>query len=195
MVVTLDKGLFINRRLSPDGLRLLICHELGHFFGGAPRRSAPFEWDGPIAPDGFLNLSAEGQADTYASTTCFRALVTGQDHQAILKEEIISPRVRSLCASAHESSADDALICKRTAVGALNMLQLAMDFPISLEEADRTVAVSMIRDSYPDRQCRLDTFVAGALCKQSLPLIYDFSDPAKNECADAPAQRPRCWYR
>lgn len=32
--VTVDEGMFNSPRLTPDSLRITVCHELGHIFGG-----------------------------------------------------------------------------------------------------------------------------------------------------------------
>lgn len=58
-VVHLHSGLFLHPKISLGGLTLAICHELGHFLGGAPL-SGWEKWS-----------SAEGQADYYAITQCF----------------------------------------------------------------------------------------------------------------------------
>ncbi len=194
--VTLDRGLLQSSRLTPDGLRILICHELGHLFGGSPRRNPPFEWDGVLASDGLTFMSSEGQADYYASSVCFRQLVAGQDHQkALISLGQNSARVSQLCKASHSESPQNAMICQRAAYGALNMLLLAADFLISLDKQDTTSAPALIRNLYPERQCRLDTFVAGALCRKKFPTILDMIDSEKNDCDQEEAKRPKCWYR
>ncbi len=194
--VTLDRGLLQSTRLSPDGLRVLVCHELGHLFGGSPRKSPPYEWDGPLANDGLTFMSSEGQADYYASLVCFRQLVAGQDHQKALSSSAQnSSRVSQLCKASHSESPENAMICQRAAYGALNMLQLAMDFPISLEKQDTANTPALIRNTYPERQCRLDTVFAGALCRKKFPAILDMMDSQKNDCDQEEAKRPKCWYR
>jgi hypothetical protein len=65
--VVLQKALVNSPRLTPDALRLTICHKLGHIFGGAPRRYVPEMWPGPVADDGLSVMSGEGQADYYAA--------------------------------------------------------------------------------------------------------------------------------
>jgi hypothetical protein len=141
--VEIFTGLLKNPRLTQDTLRMMICHELGHIFGGKPKRNIPMDWDGPVNSDGFSYLSAEGQADYFAGSECFRK---------ITKEKVSNARI---------------------AEAGLKFLTIVKDFPISLSTPDKSIAPLLMRDSYPGRQCRLDTIVAGA----------------------KGAARPACWYR
>lgn len=191
----IQQGLLQSPRLSEDGFRMVLCHEIGHLLGGAPRRNVPFEWTGPVAEDSLSFLSSEGEADYYASLVCFRKLVKGQDHSKIKELKQAPARLVGLCNSAFKDSPEDSLICQRAALGGLNLLKLTYEFPISLEAQDQTVAPQLIRDSYPDRQCRLDTFVAGALCRNEFPLSLDFMDASRSDCPQPEASRPKCWYR
>lgn len=140
--VEIYRGALATERLTPDALRMLICHELGHIFGGAPRKNIPYEWEGHIGDDGFSLLSAEGQADYYAGSTCFRELVRNASSKRIEK-------------------------------AGLDFLNLVKVFPISVNTPDPFITPDLIRDSYPSRQCRLDTIVRAA----------------RGEA------RPRCWYK
>ncbi len=190
--VTVNTGLLENARLTADGLRIILCHEFGHIFGGAPRRNIPMEWDGAVAPDGKSFASSEGQADYYASTSCFHRIVRGQDHLKPLAEAKPTARAERQCSSYFGLDTEDSRICQRTAAGAENMLQLNHTFPISFDTPDKSMASKIVIDSYPERQCRLDTFLAGALCRQDMPLSMNFSNAAANDCRDA--VRPTCWY-
>ena len=196
-IVTVDGGLLKSPRLTPDGLRTVLCHELGHVLGGAPRRNVPPEWDGPVAHDGLSELTSEGQADYYASAICFRRLVKGQDHRAILNSEPLptSKTLSARCEQAHGRKTEAALICERAARGGRNMLVLVKEFPVDFDVPSKVVAPNLIRNQYPDRQCRLDTFIAGALCAhESTSLALDFDDARLTECPMPEARRPSCWY-
>ncbi len=199
-VVTVSAPLLRNSRLSPDGLRMILCHELGHVLGGSPRRNLPMEWEGPMAHDGLSEASAEGQADYYASLICFRRVVAGQNHTAHLTAKPLGSRVAKLCDDAHGGKSEGSLICQRAALGADNMLQLTKDFPISFELPSATIADKLVRNSYPERQCRLDTFISGAICRTPVQtdksgLALDFDNSALNDCSQPSGQRPKCWYQ
>jgi hypothetical protein len=187
--VVVHGGLLASPRLTPDGLRLTLCHELGHLFGGTPRRNVPPEWTGPRGEDGLSLMSSEGQADYYASAVCFRRLVAGQDHGKSINWEKVTPRLKNLCEAAWGRGTDESLICIRAGLGGDNLLQLVKDFPISFETPDLSKASNLIRDEYPARQCRLDTIVAGALCRDDFPL--ELKDAG---CSQAEAARPACWF-
>ncbi len=198
--VTVTRRLLQNPRMSDDGLRTILCHEIGHILGGAPRRNVPPEWDGPTAPDGLSFMSSEGQADYYATLVCFRQLVRGQNHKAVLTalgagdtDSLLADK----CDRAHGNKTEDALICRRAVRGAFNMLQMIKTFPIAIGAESGFIAGMTITDAYPDRQCRLDTFMAGALCRTEFvptSASFDFDVASVNTCASDLAQRPKCWY-
>lgn len=190
--VVLAEGLLKNPRLNPDSMRMILCHEFGHHFGGAPRRSPPLEWDGPIAPDGQSFESSEGQADYYAASFCFRQLVSGKMHD--WKDSRISPILKSRCEKNRVIDSDEAKICARTALAGFDMLRLNFDFNIGFDSPDKSVVAKTITEIYPSRQCRLDTFVAGASCGAKLNWRFDFDRAEVNDCNGIETLRPACWY-
>ncbi|MEC9281473.1 MAG: hypothetical protein VX642_02080 [Bdellovibrionota bacterium] len=59
------RGMAHRREIDPDSLALIVCHELGHLYAGAP-----------LKPEGNY-IAAEGQADYFATRYCLRrALAT-----------------------------------------------------------------------------------------------------------------------
>lgn len=190
--VVVNTGLLNRPNLTPDGLRMVICHELGHIFGGAPRKSIPAEWDGAVANDGRSFFSSEGQADYYASASCFHRVVRGSDHRKALADTTPTARAERQCNNHLGTNSEESLICQRAAAGGENMLQLNHTFPISYETPSRDIAEKVLADAYPDRQCRLDTFLSGAVCRNDMPLTMDFDNAGSNDCQGA--VRPLCWY-
>jgi hypothetical protein len=132
LIVEINTGVLKAPRLNPDALRMLVCHELGHLFGGDPKKDAPYEWEGPTGPDGRSLLSAEGQADFFAGLECFRKLTV---------KKVSSSRI---------------------AKAGLDFLNLVKVFPIAINTQDLSVTPKLIRNFYPSRQCRLDTIVLAA---------------------------------
>ncbi len=193
-LVTLHGGLLQNQKLDEDTLRITICHEMGHHFGGAPRRSAPMEWHGPLGDNGLMLSSSEGEADYYTTATCFRKLVRGQNHRIALSHSSIDETLNARCAEVWGKDTEDHFICLRGALGGLKLLNLNFDFPISFSSPSTEVAREIVRDIYPSRQCRLDTYVAGALCKHDLPLSFSADEAAPTQCANRQGQRPTCWF-
>lgn len=197
--IIVNQGLLASPRLTPDSLRIIICHELGHLFGGAPRRNVPVGWDGPVAQDGLSYFSSEGQADYYATAVCFRKLVEQAEGTSAIKSpqmERVGPELRRKCSKEKGKalSASELNLCYRAALGGLDFLTLGFDFPISCEHEDQSVAKKLVRDFYPNRQCRLDTMIRGAHCKEELPHTLSFNNMNKNECKNPEALRPPCWF-
>lgn len=168
--VILDGGLLNWPRLTEDSLRMTLCHEAGHLFGGVPLRPAPMEWEGPLDSSGLSLLSAEGQADYYAAS-CFRQWTRGQRHEDRLKK--VPAVVLQKCDQRWGGQSEDSLLCQRIALAGKAFLNLVKDFDIDFETPDTEVVEETEISGYPSRQCRLDTFFAGAL-EQT---------------------RPACWYK
>lgn len=194
-VVILYGGLLASPKMTPDGFRTVLCHELSHHFGGAPRRQPPIDWEGPTGPNGRSLTTSEAQADYASTQTCFRKMVRGQNHREHLTGPGLTPRLVRLCDATWGEGSDDSLICQRGSLGGYNMLRLVVDFPISFETPSDFVAPATESESYPLRQCRLDTYLAGALCRDDLPLILHATDARQSECSHAEGARPSCWYR
>jgi hypothetical protein len=68
--VAMFGGLARHATITKDAMALVVCHEIGHHLGGAPKTA------------GFLGLnrwaSNEGQADYYANLKCLRKLFLSQ---------------------------------------------------------------------------------------------------------------------
>lgn len=171
--VIVNRGLLLTPRLTADALRMVLCHEVGHWLAGPPRKNVPAEWMGPVAEDSFSHFSSEGQADFFAARSCFPKMVLGQSHSELFATQK-SDRIKRLCTEAWKKNSPNYFLCLRSAVASFQFLNLNFSFPISFDTPDTAVSSVLVRDTYPDRQCRLDTFVAGAL---------------------RTAPRPSCWYR
>ena len=49
---------------------------------------------------------------------------------------------------------------------------------------------------HPSPQCRLDTFLSGANCKNDIKVLFDPVDPTVGACLDDEAtRRPQCWFQ
>jgi hypothetical protein len=152
-IVTLSGGMARHSELTPDGLRLILCHEIGHFMGGAPKalrgNSDRRSWS-----------SVEGQADYFATAKCLRTLFAG-DPEPARTERIIQ---------AGESAARMfAAITGETRAPSVKTPDRSNVF--------RTLSV------HPSAQCRLDTFVVGANCPIPAEAGLDDLDPMIGACA------------
>lgn len=177
-------GLARHSLMNEDSMALIICHELGHFLGGAPRKFR-----------GHSNLlswaSAEGQADYYATSKCLKSFFSyHKPLEAIADPWLIpAPEVSSICSDFY---------CQRILTASLNVSKIyalanAQDpEQISLYKKDQSkVEVTVL--THPNPQCRLDTYVAGLLCPIPYNQDFDEHDPSIGPCSKDYA-RPLCWY-
>ncbi len=69
--IEIPGGLARHSLITENAFILIICHELGHIFGGNPKK---------------YNVSVEGQADYYSTKECFKRLYVKKDsyyHDAV----------------------------------------------------------------------------------------------------------------
>ncbi len=123
---------------TEDSLALTLCHELGHLYGGEPYS------------DSHNRISAEGQADYWASMLCFPQVL------ALLPKRTPSRASLKMC--------EDNIDCARTLDAALVMTAFFADnrripHP-EVTTPDESVAHEVLL-THPEPQCRLDTFWAG----------------------------------
>jgi len=118
--------------IGVDELKLLMCHELGHYAGGAP-----YETSGEVPA-----RSSEGQADYYATSRCLLPFVANDPSRVLHAALNLATYVHPAFATATRPNLDSGLI---PSLGAR-----------APEVVDET-----LYNSYPTAQCRLDTFVAG----------------------------------
>lgn len=185
-VINITGGLARHSLMTQQAFTLLLCHELGHQFGGAPKkyrgRSDLKSWS-----------SAEGQADYYAVTRCFPRFIKAGVFQEIKEHE---PVVHKVCLTDQ---------CTDIVEAGLNVARIFYDVssvgkPPSLGQKDLRKVSKTILD-HPRPQCRLDTFISGANCDISTQdkTIFDNTDPLVGACPTNPdphreGGRPACWF-
>ncbi len=185
-------GLARSKETTIDGFLLVVCHELGHQIGGAPRIGGT-DW-----------AANEGQADYWATLKCARRILQKQPNLRALPAVDAPDEVRSACRASF-SVDNDAAICIRTSMGGLALARLLASLGGATDEKGMptfmtpdTSQVSQTNDEHPEAQCRLDTYYAGATCPVAFNLDTDQSDPTINTCSQekgsAVGFRPRCWY-
>lgn len=143
--------------MSTDGFALIACHEMGHLLGGYPSTD---------------KLSYEGQADYFATMNCMRKIlpyVSGRDFWS-------DNWMEEQCDFVYYSNTYDHNSCLRSLSAGLVVSKVFARLEGSsipdFESTDEDV-VNQSDPSHPYAQCRLDTYVAGAL--------QDY--------------RPRCWFK
>jgi hypothetical protein len=200
----------------------MICHELGHFFGGFPFKLAV----GPV-PQTAVTYSgtfpaSEGQADYFATKDCLWRLWAGHPNNARYRA-LIPQRGIDLCNSAWSRQCDRDM-CYRSLAVAHKMAFFLANLPgtdtntgtgdyLDIDHPS-TAAVATTFPADPEPQCRLDTMVAGALCAKRndlavipglLPspvtgLYGDHSVASETAakpyaCYSGSGARPACWFK
>ena len=201
--VSMFGGLARRPEVTPDGFMLVVCHELGHHLGGFPFSRG---W-----------AANEGQSDFFATQSCAKN-IWGEDFatNATFRKSV-HPTAKASCDAIYEIEAEQDLCYRSTMAGrSLATLLGALrgsDAP-SFDTPD-TSEVARTFNAHPAAQCRLDTYVNGALCNVSFD--ENFIPGAKhtgwlgnkkkaeqesldNSCSQFKAennlnQRPKCWFK
>lgn len=202
-------GLARRPEVTADGFQLVICHEIGHLFAGYPYKRNMF---GSLAW-----ASVEGESDYFATQSCARALWKDDTDQNLLHIATVDPEAARRCDAAWESDSERAL-CYRIADAGMSLARLlasaAKDKIPSFESPDPT-QITKTDKKHPAAQCRLDTYLEGALCSRTrdpdmIPgkrytahwgMLFNRraeAEAAGQSCYVAQGylegMRPRCWF-
>lgn len=177
--IYISKGMLSYQFMNPRLLNMILCHELGHYIGGAPK-----SFRGKTKRRGWS--SAEGQADYFSTSKCIPKMF----NDGILTLMDI-----------HSTKSCDTLICH-------NMHKLSFDISVfyaSLKTGSVNISKEL-RDSFvvrktiythPRPQCRFDTLLSGAQCSFKYNESFDDSDAFIGSCMDDFVKvndRPECWF-
>ena len=186
-------GLARHPLMNEAAFVLAICHELGHFFGGAPYyQSSPK----------LSSLSAEGQADYFATTFCTKAYY--HHNPPSTPPPHLSRAAKVLCQQ-NTSSHDSEKICQynvhaaQTLGQALSLISQKNPMDKFPEESVPQLSTSSTEwvpktlTSYPSLQCRFDTWMAGALCNREIKNL-SLGNLEEVHCSDPIGKRPACWF-
>lgn len=200
-------GLARAPEVTPDGFAMVVCHEMGHHLAGYPFYDGVNAWAG-----------SEGQSDYFASQSCARQLWMFDDNSAF--EADVHPQAKKQCDNEWDATGERQL-CYRVSLAGQSLGDLLAALrgqTVSYDRKDNN-KVSKTQKSHPQPQCRLDTYLAGALCNVTFnPFLIPGKDQhidreslyAEQEaglfsCArvshdlNVPnindAYRPRCWYK
>lgn len=190
MYITVYGGLARHFAVTKDGFSLVLCHELGHHLGGAPKKMQN-KWS-----------SAEGQADYFATMKCLKKLWEDEDNLVALKDLEIPNLVIQKC-QANFKDLKDQLLCQRSAMAgksvALLFQDLEQDSIEPLFETPDPTIVDSTQEIHPYAQCRLDTYFQGALCPRNFSDVFSDRDLKEGACylsrGDQLGIRPACWFK
>ncbi len=181
-VIVINGGIARYKDMDEDSLTLILCHELGHHLGGAPKslrgRSNKRSWS-----------SAEGQADYFATSFCLERSLKHREWELLKKFEISELTLLDVGC--------DNMKCLRiiqaSYIVSSMFASLKESWAMPSLELSSTNKVSRTNYKHPEPQCRLDTYLAGLRCGLSFPVNFDDVDPFSGVCLDLNS-RPECWF-
>lgn len=193
VIVNMYGGLARHDLITKDGFAIVLCHEIGHHLGGAPKvkRLIIFNsW-----------ASNEGQSDYFATLKCFRRAYQNADNVAFIENIDVDPTVREKCNEVYKSESEAAL-CMRSSMAAkstANLLASLRSNSLPKFDTPDTSVVTKTDHAHPKGQCRLDTYFQGALCDRHLDDKLSDKDANEGTCnrdrGDEVGLRSLCWYK
>ncbi|MGE0173299.1 MAG: hypothetical protein AB7T49_10950 [Oligoflexales bacterium] len=199
-IINIFGGMARNEFMTPDGFALVLCHEMGHHLAGYPFK-------------GSLDAASEAAADYYAAQVCTKELWRNDIQVNATFRDAVDPKGKELC-DAKWQSEDEQNLCYRITMAGLSWGLFSgrkEEIKPSIATPD-TTTVEVTNTAYPSAQCRLDTYVQGALCDHSfdhriIPGRKTIAGKAsleaeleaiQNSCSEADGDktgnRPRCWF-
>jgi hypothetical protein len=192
--VSMFGGLARHETITTDGMALVVCHEIGHHIGGAPRKVSP--WSSPWA-------SNEGQADYFATLKCLRRTWERDNNEEIVRGmKDVPATLTKACGGSHVWN-QDYWTCIRGGMAGMSVAKLFQALRNStvapkFDTPDPAV-VTKTDDNHPATQCRLDTYFQGALCEESWHTDVSASSEVTGTCHGSTGQklglRPLCWFK
>lgn len=195
-------GLARRPEVTADGFALVVCHELGHHFGGYAFHEGTW-------------AASEGQSDYWATQTCARRIwgKSLEKNAALVRKS--RPHLADACDSVWKTP-DEKNLCARVTEAGLSLAKLlgalGGEVPPRIDTRDKS-EVKKTNTAHPRAQCRLDTYLHGALCTQSfdLKIIPGKHGDSNSNTAEAELEsaryscmernnfkvgyRPRCWFK
>lgn len=178
-------GLARRHEITPDGFELVACHEIGHHLGGFPYVQ---DW-----------AANEGQSDYFATLACAKHLWSPEIDLNATAAKRIPTYPKKLCDDSWGNQ-DDRNLCYRLALAGKSLADLLSGGSARFESPDPSVVAST-NNAHPGGQCRLDTYLAGAICG----INFDQRSVAKTERQSAKVSclasrgekgyRPQCWFK
>lgn len=201
-IINMYGGLARRPEVTPDGFAMVVCHELGHHFGG-------------FAFKGSSWAANEGQSDYFATHACARRVWGDQKQVNAQFRDTVGEFEKSKCDEAYSQQSDRDL-CYRTTAAGLSLATLLSKLGSSTIEprfdTPDSNKVARTNDAHPAAQCRLDTYFQAALCNKPFDamLIPGKSvsggrgglaaekESAKYSCTELDGKsyglRPTCWF-
>jgi hypothetical protein len=199
--VEFSGGLARRPELSPDGMTLIVCHEIGHHLAGFP-------YDGSWA-------AAEGEADYFSTHVCAKKMWGQETQKNAEARASVKPFAKLKCDSIYSSTPDQDL-CYRTSVASESVIQTMaslLNRPMPQFDSPDSEVVTKTLLSHPGVQCRMDTLFQGGNCsaqfnEQTIPgkkvsggktSVEAEQEASANSCTQTAGYseglRPSCWFK
>ena len=189
-IIKMYGGFARYRTMDKDGLMLVICHEMGHHLGGAPRFTSILPWS-----------SVEGQSDYFAATKCLRHVWNNDNNTAIIAPLKIPEALQKICSDNWNQTSDQAL-CIRIGMASLNVtciLAFIARKPAPKVDKPVLTGVAKTKQTHNSAQCRLDTLIQGSICSESYLTEFSKDSEVTGSCHRTTGHtvglRPRCWFK
>src|SRR5258708_14701309 len=132
-------------------MTIVVCHEMGHHLGGAPKYAGnPEAWS-----------ASEGGADYFSALKCVKNVFAKDDNVGIVAQMSVEPTVQKHCSELY-ANANESAICQRATTAAIVvakiLAELARDWVPGINHPDRHVVTETNTTTHPAAQCRLDTY-------------------------------------
>jgi hypothetical protein len=193
--VSMFGGLARHHTITEDGMSLVVCHEIGHHVGGAPKKIG---WWG----EGSSWASNEGQADYFATLKCLRKTFINDNNIEIVQKMNVPEIVKANCKKVTQNNSEDTAICIRTSMAGKSVSDLFSELgklPETKFDTPDPRIVARTDDNHPKAQCRLDTYYQGSLCDISMNEDVSQKDEVTGTCHSSTGYsqgvRPLCWFK
>ena len=193
-VINMYGGMARHPLMTEDGLSLVLCHEIGHHLGGAPRKTNSNGY--------WIWAATEGQSDYFATLKCMRKVFAKEDNKKAINLSIVPEKVKSECRRSFKNWQAD--LCIRTSMAGLVVANVMADTSklpdTSFETPDNNVT-DLTLEFHPNPQCRLDTYLQGSICKVSDFYSTSQTNEVYGTCHElngykyGDGNRPVCWYK
>lgn len=201
--VAMFGGLARHSTITEDGFALVVCHELGHHIGGAPKKGGSTGggwWGGSTGASSWA--SNEGQSDYFATLKCLRKSFLNDDNATIVSKLTIPASLSAACSKSTKGNKEDTAMCVRTSMAGMSVANLFAALGRTKDpkfETPDTKVVSKTDDNHPAAQCRLDTYLQGSLCDINMNEDVSNTDEVKGTCHSSlgmkTGTRPLCWFK
>lgn len=200
--VAMFGGLARHATITKDAMSLVVCHELGHHIGGAPKKGASAGggwWGGETTASWASN---EGQADYFATLKCLRKTWMNDNNVAIAKALNAPKIVTDACSKTYKKNKIDSALCVRTSMAGLsvgNLFAVLGKLPQPKFDTPDANVVKVTDDNHPKAQCRVDTYYQGSLCDVNMNEDVSQKEEVKGTCHASLGHkvglRPLCWFK